>query len=208
MLPRFFKSGVAIANHAESGESLHSFIAERRLDKIMNLIKPGDYLFIQFGHNDQKDTRAGAGPFTTYKTNLIHFISKARKHGATPVLMTPMERKAGATGDTLGDFPAAVRETAKEQNAALIDLNAMSKTLYVALGTNLGKAFQDGTHHNNYGSYELARCVVEGIRSNNLPLVKFLATDRSHFDPAHPDPVDKFKIPASPQYAAEKPEGN
>jgi lysophospholipase L1-like esterase len=208
MLPRFFKPGVAVANHAESGESLRSFLGERRLDKILNLIKAGDYLFIQFGHNDQKDTRPGAGPFTTYKTNLIHFISEARKHGATPVLISPMERKAGATNSTLGDFAAAARETAKEQQVALIDLNAMSKKLYVALGSNLDKAFQDGTHHNNYGSYELARCIVEGIRSDNLPLVKFLADNLPSFDPGHPDPVDKFNIPASPQHSTQKPEGN
>jgi lysophospholipase L1-like esterase len=208
MLPRFFKPGVAIANHAESGESLHSFIGERRFDKITSLIKPGDYIFIQFGHNDQKDTRAGSGPFTTYKTNLSLFISEARKQGGTPVLITPMERKTGAVGNTLGGFPAAVRETAKQQKVALIDLNAMSKMLYVALGTNLDSAFQDGTHHNNYGSYELARCVVEGISSNNLPLASFLTPIRPHFDPTHPDPVNQFKIPPSPQYAAEKPEGN
>jgi lysophospholipase L1-like esterase len=208
MFPRFLKLGVAVANHAQSGESLHSFLGERRLDKILSLIKPGDYLFIQFGHNDQKDTRPGAGPFTTYKTNLIQFISEARKHDATPVLITPMERKAGAVKSTLGDFAAAARETAKEQNVPLIDLNAMSKTLYVALGTNLDRAFQDGTHHNNYGSYELARCIVEGIKSNNLPLVKFLADDLPPFNPAHPDPLDKFKIPPSPQHTSDNPEGN
>jgi lysophospholipase L1-like esterase len=208
MLPRFFKSGVAIANHAESGESLASFISERRFDKIMGLIRPGDYLFIQFGHNDQEDKRPGAGPFTTYKTNLVRFISESRKHGAILVLITPMERKAGVTNDTLGDFPAAVRETAKEQNVPLIDLNAMSKRLYSALGANLDKAFQDGTHHNNYGSYELARCVVEGIKRNTLPLAKFLADDLPSFDPSHPDPVESFRIPPSPQQSAQKPEGN
>jgi len=62
----------------------------------------------------------------------------------------------------------AVREAAKEQNVPLIDLHAMSKTLYAALGTNLGQAFQDGTHHNNYGSYELAKCIVEGVRTSKL----------------------------------------
>jgi lysophospholipase L1-like esterase len=208
MLPRFFKPGVAIANHAESGESLPSFLGARRLDKILSTMKAGDYLFIQFGHNDQKDKRPSAGPFTTYKTNLLRFVSEARKRGAIPVLVTPMERKAGVTKDTLGDFPAAVREVANEQNVPLIDIHAMSKTLYAALGKNLGQAFQDGTHHNNYGSYELAKCIVAGIKLNKLGLAKFLADDVSAFDPSHPDPIETFKVPPSPQSTAEKPEGN
>ena len=171
-------------------------------------MKRGDYLFIQFGHNDQKDTRPGAGPFTTYKTNLLRFIAEARKLGGLPVLLTPMERKAGIISNTLGDFPAAVRQVAKEQNVPLIDLNQMSKTLYAALGPNLDRAFQDGTHHNNYGSYELARCVIEGIKQNNLPLVSFLAEDVPPFDPTHPDPIDTFKIPPSPESSLQNPEGN
>jgi lysophospholipase L1-like esterase len=207
MLPRFFKPGVAIANHAESGESLPSFLGERRLEKILSTIRTGDYLFVQFGHNDQKIKGAGAGAFTTYKTNLIHLITEARKHGGLPVLITPMERKAGVTSETLGDFPAAVRQTATEQNVPIIDLNAMSKVLYSALGTNLDKAFQDGTHHNNYGSYELAKCVVAGIRSNKLDLAKFLADDIPPFEPRHPDFPDTVHIPASPNTTTEKPEG-
>ena len=208
MLPRFFTSDVAVANHAESGESLPSFLGAKRLDKILGSMKKGDYLFIQFGHNDQKDKRPGAGAFTTYKSNLVHFVSAARNHGGLPVLVTPMERKAGVTNGTLGDFPAAVRQVAREENVPLIDLNAMSKVLYAALGENLNKAFQDGTHHNNYGSYELARCVVEGIRANKLPLVKFLSEDAIAFDPNHPDPPGAVHIPPSPRASAEKPEGD
>ena len=82
---------------------------------------------------------------------------------------------------------------------ALIDLNAMSKPLYEALGPGgSAKAFVDGTHHNNYGSYELARCVVEGVRRGELGLVKDLAADVTPFDPGHPDPPDRFEVPASP----------
>jgi lysophospholipase L1-like esterase len=208
MLPRFFKSGIAIANHAESGESLPSFLGEKRFEKIMSAIKAGDYLLIQFGHNDQKDKRPNAGPFTTYKTNLHYFISETRKRGAIPILITPMERKAGIASDTLGDFPAAVRQVADEAKVSLIDLHAMSKKLYAALGQNLDKAFQDGTHHNNYGSYELSKCVVEGIKSNHLGLSKFLTDDFSAFDPNHPDLFSDVRIPASPERDPEKPEGN
>jgi hypothetical protein len=105
-------------------------------------------------------------------------------------------------------YPDAVRAVAKEENCALIDLNAMSVVLYKALGTNLGKAFQDPTHHNNYGSYELAQCVVEGIKQDKLPLAKFVVDDCKDFDPAHPDPVNQFQMPASPQKSGVKPLGN
>jgi hypothetical protein len=84
----------------------------------------------------------------------------------------------------------------------------MSKKLYAALGQNLDKAFQDGTHHNNYGSYELARCVVEGIKSNQLAIARFLAEDVSAFDPNHPDSLPDVRIPPSPVADSAKPEGN
>jgi lysophospholipase L1-like esterase len=208
MLPRFFKSGVAIANHAESGESLKSFLGARRLDKILSTMKAGDYLFIQFGHNDQKDKSPGAGAMTTYKSNLLHFIAVARQQGGIPVLVTSMERKGGVVNNTLGEYPEAVRQAAKEANVALLDLHAMSKVLYAALGQDLGRAFQDGTHHNNYGSYELARCLVEAIRTNRIGLAKLLADDVPPFDPRHPAPIGSFVGPASPQATTVKPEGN
>jgi hypothetical protein len=95
-----------------------------------------------------------------------------------------MNRKnLDATGhvvNTLGDYPEAVRQLAKEKNVALIDLNAMSKTLYEAIGpANLSKAFVDGTHHNAYGSYELAKCVVLGIQQNKLDLSGSVSIHRS-----------------------------
>jgi lysophospholipase L1-like esterase len=208
MLPRFFGPGVAIANHAESGESLKSFLGANRLEKILSVMKPGDYLFIQFGHNDQKDRAPGAGAFTTYRTNLLRFVAEARKHGGLPVVVTSMERKAGVATETLGDFPAAARQVARDQRVPLIDLNAASRQLYAALGEHLGTAFQDDTHHNNYGSYELARCVVEGIKTRHLGLAKFIADDVPAFDPSRPDPLESFSIPASPQSSLQKPEGN
>lgn len=206
MLPRFLKPDVVVANNAESGESLKSTLGAHRLDKVLSTMKKGDYLFIQFGHNDMKDKASDA--LATYKSNLEKFVKAARGKGATPVLVTSMERKAGVEADTLGEYPDTVREVAKEQNVALIDLNAMSKTLYKALGSDLGKAFQDGTHHNNYGSYELAQCVVQGIKESNLPLAKSIVDDFKGFDPAHPDPVDSFTMPASPMSDTAKPDGN
>ncbi|MDQ2948922.1 MAG: GDSL-type esterase/lipase family protein, partial [Acidobacteriota bacterium] len=213
MLTRFFKPEIAVANHGESGESLKSYIGEKRLAKVMSVIKPGDWLFIQMGHNDQKLTGAGVGAFTTYKAALKQFIAEARQHGATPVLITPMHRLTfdsnGKIVNSLGDYPEAVRQTAKEENVAMIDLNAMSKSFYEALGPEQGHlafAGQDTTHHSDYGSYELAKCIVQGIKDARLPLMKYLV-EMPVFDPAHPDPVEKFDVPAEPLGAVEKPYG-
>ena len=90
----------------------------------------------------------------------------------------------------------------------MIGLHSLSKVLYRALGTNLGRAFQDATHHNNFGSYELARCIVEGIRKETPALAKFLASDVGSFDPAHPDGPNVFNIPASSAVDDKKPDGN
>lgn len=206
MLTRFFKPGVAVANHAESGESLKSSLGARRIEKVLRSLRPGDYVLVQFGHNDMKDRATNV--LATYETNLKRLVADVRAQGATPVLVTSMERRAGLEKDTLGEYPAAVRQVAKEESVALIDLHAISRTLYRALGPNLKNAFQDGTHHNAYGSYELAKCVVEGIRANKLPLEKFLTADTPAFDPAHPDPPESFAVPPSPQSSAVKPDGS
>ena len=91
----------------------------------------------------------------------------------------------------------------------LIDLNLMSKIFYRALGPErIGRAFQDGTHHNSYGSYELAKCVVQGIKDSHLPLARHIVEDFTGFDPAQPDPVETFQIPPSPAWENEKPLGD
>ena len=215
MLPRFFKPGIAIANHAESGESLRSSLGAKRLDKVLSLMKPGDYLFIQYGHNDEKEKGEGVGAFTTYKADLKRFVEGARQHGGTPVLITPVQRRTfdqdGKITNSHGDYPEAVRQLAKELNVPLIDLNAMSKPLYEAWGVEASKrafAPNDNTHHNNYGSYELAKCIVEGIRSSKPGIVKYLVNDVPRFDPGRPDPFDGFKVPASPLATGTKPPGS
>ena len=206
MLPRFFKPEVAVANHAESGETVADSLRAQRFEKIFSLLKPGDYLFVQFGHNDMKSRAANA--LETYKADLKTVIARTRSCGATPVLVTSMEREAGVNAPTLMGYPDAVREVAKQENCALIDLNTMSLALYKALGGDLGKAFQDGTHHNDYGSYELAQCVVEGIKQAKLPLAKLIVNDFKGFNPSHPDSVADFQMPASPVSSGEKPLGN
>lgn len=212
MLPRFFKSGVAIANHAESGESLKSSLGAKRLDKVLSTMRAGDYLFIQFGHNDQKERGSNVGAFTSYAADLKRFVAEARKVGGIPVLVTSMNRRtfdsAGKITNSLGDYPEAVRRVAQEEHVPMIDLNAMSRPFYETLGPeNSKKAFVDNTHHNNYGSYELAKCVVQGIKQNRLDLAKFLVVDVPEFDPSRPDPFDQFKVPASPQSSTIAPDG-
>ncbi|RXH56974.1 rhamnogalacturonan acetylesterase [Granulicella sibirica] len=215
MLPRFFMPGVVIANHAESGETIKSFVGEQRFAKIFSVIRPGDYLFLQFNHNDQKP---GAVSLEDYNRLLREYVAKARAAGATPVLVTAMNRRtfddAGKITNSLGGYPDAVRAAAAETRTALIDLNAMSKTLFEAMGPEVSRkafmhyaantfpnqtaAIDDDTHFNSYGAYELARCVVHGIRAAKLPLVKFLAADVPDFDPAKPDPQATFSLPMTP----------
>ncbi len=221
MLPRFFNTGVAVANHAESGETLKSFITEMRLAKVLSQMKAGDYFFVVFGHNDEKrnwpQTYVEAN--TTYKEYLRVFIAEARLRGATPVIMSPVQRRAfdpnGKIRNTHGDYPKAAREVAQEEGVAFIDLSAASTALYEALGPQ--KAYlafsgfgpkRDATHHDNYGAYEIAKCVVEGIKANHLDLAKYLVDDVPPFDPAHPDDPDTWSIPASAGRMTEPPRGN
>jgi lysophospholipase L1-like esterase len=218
MLPRFLP-GVAVANHAESGETMKSFISGLRLAKVLSQLKSGDWLFIQFGHNDQKKQwpQTYVEAATTYRDYLRVFIAEARLRGATPVLVTSMQRRTfdadGKIKNTHGDYPAAVRAVAAEQAVALIDLDKMSTAFYEALGPDRAPlAFanhgQDATHHNNYGAYELAKCITQGIRNANLPLAEAIAPDFTGFDPAQPDDPTQFTLPASPQHSDVRPRGN
>jgi lysophospholipase L1-like esterase len=219
MFPRFFKPGVAVANHAESGETMKSFITGLRLAKVLSQMKKGDYLLIQFGHNDEKQSwpQTYVEAHTTYKAYLKVFVAEARLRGATPVLVTPVQRRqfdaGGKIRNSHGDYPEAVREVAREDGVALIDLDLMSRAFYEALGPQkaplaFSNGGRDATHHDNYGAYELAKCVVEGIRSGHLPLAAFIVDDFQGFDPAHPDPVESFSLPASPLRTDQKPRGD
>ncbi len=229
MFPSFFESkNICIANYAESGETLKAFKNERRLDKVWSMAKPGDYLFIEFTHNDQKPGGNHLDPFTTYKATLKEWIDAARKKNITPVLVTSMHRRsfdsAGHIINTLLDYPEAMRQTAKEENVILIDLNAMSKILYEAWGPeNSVKAFvhypahsfpgqdsalKDNTHFSTYGAYELAGCIVQSIKDQQLPFAKYLKKDIPVFIPAKPDAFEKWYWPLSTMMPSLKPDGN
>lgn len=201
-LPAYFSPDIAVANHAESGETLKSFVTEQRLDKLLSGLRRGDWVMIQFGHNDQKiqwpQTYADAA--TTYRAWLRTYLAEIRRRGATPLLVTSPERRnfdaAGRIVPTLGDYAQAMREVAREERAPLIDLNAMSVRFYEALGPQLApRAFADDgndkTHFNEYGAEQLARCVAEGLRMADPALTAgletHLMTSLPRFDPAHPE---------------------
>ena len=226
MLPAFFGPGLSVSNQAESGETIRSFTGERRFEKIFSTIKAGDYLAMQFAHNDMKPG-AGFVSIPDYKAAVKTYIAQARAKGATVILVTSMNRRSfdetGHIKQTLGEYPQAMRDVAAEEKVALIDLNAMSKTLYEALGdAGTLKAFvhypantfpgqttelRDDTHFNAYGAYELARAIVQNIRDQKLPIARFLRKDTPSFDPAKPDPVASFHLPASPEISTETPYG-
>ena len=229
MVPRFFRPGeLVIANHAESGETLKAFLAERRLEKVLSTMQAGDWLFVEFAHNDQKPGPAYVEPYTTYKAHLRRFVDAARAKGATPVLVTSTQRRTfgddGRIVNTLGDYPAAMRQLAAEERVALIDLTAMSTRFYEALGPERSKRalvhhpagtypgqtaeLKDDTHFSNYGAYQLARMVVQGIRDARLPLARHLLSDLPPIDPAHPDDPERFAVPASPHAPTAKPAGS
>jgi lysophospholipase L1-like esterase len=192
LLPVFFKPGVAVANNGQSGETLKSFANALRLDKMLSQMKQGDYLFMQFTHNDSKMAwpQTYVEPETTYKAYLKVYIAEARLRGATPVLVTAMDRGVRGTGAPThghGGYPEAMREVAREEHVPLIDLYNMSIAFYENAGADAPKILADGTHSTAYGGYEFAKCIVMGIKQNKLDLAKFIVNDFSDFDPVHPD---------------------
>ena len=226
MIPAFFEQGTAVANHAESGLSLASFVAQKRLEKILSTLKAGDYVMIQFGHNDQKETGPEAGADKGYSKRLAAFIDAVKTKGGHPVVVTPVERRRFRDGKpygTLQDYAAAAKKVAAEKGIPVIDLNAMSLKFYEALGEEGSKnafvhypantfpdqpqTLKDDTHHNPYGGFELAKCVVQGIKDNVPELAKRLRPNILDFDPAKPDDFASFRLPSSGGQSSKKPDG-
>ncbi len=217
MLTRFFKPEVAVANHAESGESLRGSESARRFAKIIGDMKAGDYLLVQFGHNDMKSKDPNA--VALYKAGLKKWVGEVRAKGGIPVLITPMNRHSfdkDKVVNSLGEYPEMVRQAANEEKAAMIDLNAKSKTFYEAFGREGSiQAFKhddtsrfDPTHHSPYGAYELAKCIAVGLCEAKVDLAKHLVDEVKNFDPAKPDAVKDFKLPISPNFTNDRPLGD
>lgn len=228
MIPRWFNDNIAVANYAESGETANSFLAAGRYAKILSVIKPGDYVFMEFGHNDQKEKGPGKGAWYNFSTNLKIFIDEARAHGATPICVTPTQRRRfddnGKIVETHGDYPEAMKAVANREKVQLIDLHQMTRELFESLGVENSKkalvhypantypgqtkALEDNTHFNPFGAYEVAKCIVMGMKSLNLPIVKNMRSDFKDFDPKHPDDFNTFKWNQSPFSETIKPDGN
>lgn len=219
MLTAMLTPGIAVANHAESGETLKSFLTELRLDKVLASAQPGDIAMIQFGHNDQKaqwpQTYAEAA--TTYRAYLRTYITELRRRGVMPVLVTSPERRQwmpdGHIRPSLSDYAAAVRAVGAEERVPVLDLNADSIRLYEALGRERAPlAFnddgRDATHHDNYGAWLLARIIAAEAQAKVPALADFVRRDLPPFDPSRPPAPGDVSIAPSIRHSAERPAGN
>ena len=210
LFPQYFTGDVQIKNHAVNGRSTKSFLKEGRWDSVMKYLQKDDYVFIQFGHNDEKteDSNRYAAPQTLYRENLIRFIKDARAKGANPILVTPvMRRKFDEKGkfvDTHGEYPDVVRVLAKEMNVPLIDMHRSSqklieqhgvegsKKLFLWIGPKHFKTAPDGrkddTHFSEYGASSMASLVCGELREKNIGLAKYLKPS------AHPEKL-AYELP-------------
>lgn len=184
-LPQFLRSGLTVRNHAASGRSSKSYIAEGRWDKVMAELKAGDFVIVQFGHNDSK--REDAARFTeprgSYRENLLRFIREVRAKSATPILATSVIRRrwdsAGKLVDSLGEYPIVTRELAMNESVILLDLHALtmkleqeagpegSKKLHLHLAAGehpaLPEGLADDTHYSEYGARRVAELAAREI---------------------------------------------
>ena len=184
----YFDESVTIHNHAVNGRSSKSFIDEGRWQVVLDSLNEGDVLFIQFGHNDEKDydSTRYTTPWGTYSENLERFVTEARKKGAEPVLFTSIvRRKFGDDGmltDTHGDYPPATRKVAEELKVPLIDLQKLTERWVTRMGDEPSKAMylwtepterypngrQDDTHLQVEGAKNVARLAMEECRRQHL----------------------------------------
>lgn len=202
MAPRWFGPGVVVANHAESGETLRGFLMHRRWDKVLDSVKAGDYVLIEFGTNDSKQRGAQnmyagqdfsqtyAEANTTYRELLRKFAGEVSAKGAHPIIASPSARRGEtANPSSLGQWAIAAMETAKEIDVPGIDLSGMGFELNKSLGADAARLYADGTHPSEYGAYMWSKCIVQGIKQANLPLAKYIVEDFGNFDPTHPQPL-------------------
>ena len=227
MLPYWFDEEVSVENLAMSGLTTTTFIAQNRLEKIKQEVREGDYVLIEFGHNDEKDRGEGSGAWYNFTYNLRRFIDAVRPRGAKVILVTPTQRRffdGTNLRETHGDYPEAVRTVARREQLPLIDLTAETTRLYIAMGEELSKsllvhypegtfpwqegALADNTHNNPFGAYEVSKLIIMGMKANGIDLVDHLRPEWQDFDPEQYDDPDAFYWPATPRYFDDKPAGN
>ena len=190
----FFNDNVRVNNQALAGKSSRSFIEEGKWDRVQRDIRSGDYVLIQFGHNDQKRDHRYTNPYGTYQKFLTQYIQETRQKGGIPILITSVMRrrytKEGKLYDTHGDYPKTVRQLATKLEVPLIDLHQRSFAHFDQLGRNATKkiflwlspgeeknyssGLEDNTHFSRYGAQEVGKLVVEGIQALDLPLKNYL----------------------------------
>jgi lysophospholipase L1-like esterase len=193
VLQSFFKPDVTVDNRALNGRSTKSFRAEKRWDPILAQLNPGDYVFIEFGHNDEKIDKPTIGvSLADFKTNLVNYVKETRSKKAFPVLLTPISRRSFKNGiliDSHGDYPRVTRQVADSLNVPLIDMLAKTESLLTRLGdepsiklfnhvdsgnVNYPNGKKDDTHLSPEGAKQVAGLVVKGIKELKLSLAKSL----------------------------------
>ncbi len=194
VLDLYFDNTVQIKNHAVNGRSSKSFIDEGRWKSVLDSLQKGDYVFIQFGHNDQKeyDSTRYTTPYGTYSDNLKKFVNESRSKKAKPVLFTSIVRrhfdKNGTLIDTHGDYPEACRDLANEMNVPLIDLQKLTEEMINETGENNSKEIyvwtapnneypdgrKDNTHLSEKGAKIVAQIALEESKKLNLEFSKRL----------------------------------
>ena len=210
-LPAHFKAGTAVANYARSGATLASLKSSLREDKLFSVAKPGDYLFIQYGHNDQKDKTDKLGNYTR---RLGALIDRAKAAGLKVLVVSSMERRrfddSGKAYHTLREMAEAARDTAAVKGVPFFDLNARSIVMYDALGPEGTKKIfnfsgrEDNTHHNMLGAYIFSRIVLDGARAAYPELAGRVRPGIGEYDFAHPS-LD-VRIPRSNKVETQKPD--
>lgn len=194
-LQALFDDTVKVSNHAVNGRSSKNFISEGRWQIVLDNLQPGDYVIIQFGHNDQKtDEARHTDPQTTFKINFEKYVTDTRAKGAFPILCTSIVRRkfdeARMLVATHGEYPDAVRQVATEFKVPLLDLQLRTKNLISELGPEKSKSLflyappgayanrpngvQDDTHLNPEGAGAVARMAVEEMKALKLPLADHL----------------------------------
>ncbi|MCU4177268.1 rhamnogalacturonan acetylesterase [Carboxylicivirga sp. N1Y90] len=190
-LQSFFNDNVTIANHAKNGRSTRTFIEEGRWDSIMGLLHAGDYVFIQFGHNDQSKHKVDryTSPEDFYQ-NLCRFVEDVNAKNATPVLLTPVMRRRfnedGVFYDVHGEYPDLVRKAVADKKVTLLDMHKLSGDLLIQLGEEQSKSLfmiadsavwenypdgiDDNTHFNVKGATMIAELAVKAIKLSEIEI--------------------------------------
>lgn len=181
----YLKEAVRIESRAKNGRSTKSFLEEGRFQPVEAAMEPGDFLFIQFGHNDEKpDEARHTDPDTTFRENLTLFVNAAKKAGAYPVLITPIARRLfDGQGNFLpgshGEYPAAMKRTAQEAGVPVIDLTAVTERFLAQLGDEPSKPLfvwpKDNTHLKPEGAVKMAGFLAEGLKALGSPYSDLLA---------------------------------